>query len=307
MTNKTHRLITILVPVWNEAENIPVFLESLRKNLKTLPGQFHILFVDDGSTDCTKSVILSFPRFTHKLTVIELKKNYGKEIAITIGLREHKGDALILMDVDMQDPPDLIPIFIELWKQGSPIVVGIRTKRNKDSLFKRLTAGMFYRVLQLLSNKIPLKGSGDFFLIDDRVVQSIISLRKKYLWFRGSVAIVDFCQTPVYFERMQRARGISKWTYWKLFQLAFGVLFYMTNMPMYLASGFLLTGFSFIWFDSLPYTSFYENDANIFVSAFCFGMVICISLFLLLAQAKEPPPNAIKKINKRIRGKPNMF
>ncbi|MDF3818360.1 glycosyltransferase family 2 protein [Leptospira sp. 96542] len=272
MTNRGFKTISILIPIWNEEENIPIFLESLKSTLQFLPYHFQLLFVNDGSTDNSTKFILDFPRFTAKLTVIEFSRNYGKETAIYAGLQEHSGDALVLMDADMQDPPHLIPVFLKHWEGGNPIVMGIRTKRNKDPYFKRITAAIFEWILQKFSNKAPLPGSGDFFLLDDSIVQIVKWPTDKPLWFRGIIAKFGKLQTSVYFERLERAKGNSKWTYWKLFQLAIQVLFYTSHLPLFFI---LITEASALWF------FFHHRNENLFDSKNPLPIVFLVFSFVL--------------------------
>lgn len=223
--------ISVVVPVYNEEDSIGEFLSRLIPVLNSLGTGYEIVFVDDGSRDGTWQTIQ-----THgskgRIRSLRLSRNFGKEIALAAGLDAAKGDAVVFIDADLQDPPELIAEFVTLWRSGFQNVYGLRINRDRDPWAKRLTASMFYRVFNWLSDtKIPLN-AGDFRLIGPDVVEAIRACRDKRRFMKGLYAWVGFPSVAVPYERPARACGRSKFGAIKLFSLAMDGIISHSTAPM---------------------------------------------------------------------------
>lgn len=233
MTNYP-KLLSIIIPVYNEAENVANIYKEVKKCI--LIKNYEFLFVNDGSEDDTERFILNLNKKDKKVKLISLSKNFGHQIAITCGIDHARGDAAIVMDADMQDPPSLIPKMIAKWREGYDVVYGIRKSRDGDNLIKKTTALIFYYLLNTLSGtKIP-QNVGDFRLISKRVILTLRLTREYQRFLRGIVAWVGFKQTGIEFIRPKRYAGKSKYTSVKMVKLAFDAVFSFSYFPLRIAS-----------------------------------------------------------------------
>jgi polyisoprenyl-phosphate glycosyltransferase len=229
--------LSLVVPVKDEQEAIAPFVERVTVVLdRLLPndprGSWEILFVDDGSTDATLAAILTAARRDPRVRAISLSRNFGKEAALTAGLDHAGGDAVVPIDVDLQDPPELIEAMLAKWREGYEVVYGVRTNRASDSLPKRLTADLYYRAHNYLSaDKIP-EHAGDFRLLDRSVVEIIRSMPERNRFMKGLFAWSGFRQAAVEYERAPRAAGETKYRYWKLWTLALDGLTSASTAPL---------------------------------------------------------------------------
>jgi glycosyltransferase involved in cell wall biosynthesis len=192
--------------------------------------------VNDGSTDGTLESLRAKKNETLNLTIVDLARNFGKEAAMTAGLAHARGDAILVIDADLQDPPSLIPEFVVKWRQGFDVVYGVRASRASDTLLKRTTAAMFYNVFNRVANtKIP-HGAGDFRLMDRRVVKALLSLPERNRFMKGLFSWVGFRQTGVEYVRETRIAGRSSFNYPRLFNFAIDGLTSFSILPLRLAS-----------------------------------------------------------------------
>ncbi len=227
-------LISIVIPVFNEEDNVRNIYQKVKEQLADFNYEF--IFVNDGSLDNTEKTLNNLISHDKKVKLINLSKNFGHQIAITCGLDYAEGDAAIIMDADMQDPPALIPKMIIKWKKKYDVVYGIRVSRNEDNLFKKNIAHIFYGLLNLLSGtKIPAN-VGDFRLISKRVILTLRETREYQRFLRGIIAWVGFKQTGVEFVRPNRYAGKSKYTPIKMFKLALDAIFSFSYFPLRIAS-----------------------------------------------------------------------
>ena len=225
-------LVSLIVPVLNEARAIPLFLESITATLKDGCFQYEILFVDDGSSDETLSMLNEVCKSNHHVRVITFTRNFGKEAAISAGLDFSRGDVAIPIDVDLQDPPELIPAFVALWKQGFDVVYGVRKHRHADSFLKRNTAANFYRMFNRFSStKLP-ENAGDFRLLDRRVVEVLRRLPERTRFMKGLYAWVGFRTASVDYSRPARCAGQTKWKPWMLWNFALEGLCGFSTLPL---------------------------------------------------------------------------
>ena len=230
-------LLSVVVPAYNEQEVLETFHDRLSAVLATLPLDAEVVYVNDGSSDDTLSILRGLRRRDPRVAVIDLSRNFGKEIALTAGLDYARGDAVIVIDADLQDPPELIPKLIEPWRdEGYDVVYAQRMSRAGESWLKKKTASWFYRLMQHVG-EIPIPpDTGDFRLLSRRTVDSIRSLRERHRFMKGLFTWVGFRQCAVAYERDARGAGESKWNYWRLWNLALEGVTSATLVPLKVSS-----------------------------------------------------------------------
>ena len=222
----------MLVPVLNEQESVALYVQTTRSVLETAEVDFEFLFINDGSSDQTFQRLIELANAEKRIRIINLSRNFGKEIALTAGIDHANGDVLIPMDVDLQDPPELIPEFLEKWREGYDIVYGIRSQRRHDSFMKRTTAAWFYKVFNRLSRiQIP-PNAGDYRLIDRRVADVIRKMPERNRFMKGLFAWVGFDSIGVLYERPGRTAGRTKWSHWRLWNFALDGLISFSTLPL---------------------------------------------------------------------------
>lgn len=239
--------LSIVIPVYNEDTIIHTFHQRLSTVLDALPFSAEILYVNDGSRDNSLTIIQDLQKKDPRIGIVDLSRNFGKEIALSAGLDYCQGDAVIVIDADLQDPPELIPTLIERWQQGFDVVCAKRSSRAGESWLKKFSAHVFYRILQRLSHiQIPLD-TGDFRLISRRVVDSLKKLRETHRFMKGLFSWVGFKTTFVTYEREPRVGGKTKWNYWKLIDLAVEGITSFSTRPLKFATyfGFLVALYAF--------------------------------------------------------------
>jgi polyisoprenyl-phosphate glycosyltransferase len=240
-------MLSVVMPVYNEEENIPTLLDELVPVLDGL-GTFEVILVDDGSRDRSVELILERRRQDPRIKLLELSRNFGHQAALSAGLAHAEGRAVAFMDADMQDPPELLREFVRRWQGGEEVVYAIRTKR-KESAFKRAGYWTFYRLLRRLADiEIPLD-AGDFCLMDRKVVDALVGLPETSRFLRGLRTWVGFKQCGVLYERPARHAGEVKYTLRKLIRLAISGLLAFTSTPLRLASylGFLTAAMGVVY------------------------------------------------------------
>ena len=228
-------MISIVIPIFNEEEVLPALIARLLAAANGWNRPCEIIFVDDGSEDTSVEVIQNLTLGRANVRLIQLSRNFGHQPAISAGIQAAQGDAIILMDGDLQDPPEVLIQFIEKWEEGYEVVYAIRAKR-KENLFKRMSYKLFYRLMNRISNlDIPLD-SGDFCLMDRKVVGVLQDLPENIRFVRGLRTYVGFRQTGLKYERDARAAGKPKYSYRKLYTLALDGIFGFSLMPLRIAS-----------------------------------------------------------------------
>jgi polyisoprenyl-phosphate glycosyltransferase len=244
------KLISIVVPVFNESEVINAFYDRVKRVLISLDSfSYEIIFMDDGSKDDSHKKLVDLANLDSRVKVIKFSRNFGHQIAITAGLDFAKGDAIVIIDSDLQDPPEIIPKFIEKWKEGYDVVYGVREKREGEKKFKVFTATLFYRLLKRCTNvDIPMD-VGDFRLLNRRVAEQVKMLREKDRFVRGLVSWVGFKQTGVYYQRDKRYAGETKYPLRKMLQFALDGITGFSAAPLKLASwlGYIVSLLAFIY------------------------------------------------------------
>jgi dolichol-phosphate mannosyltransferase len=239
-------MYSIIIPIYNEQETLPELCRRLASVLNGLDRPVEVLLVDDGSSDASFSMLADMHRSDPRFKVIRLSRNFGHQVAISAGIDYSAGEAIMIMDGDLQDPPELLPEFLAKWKEGYDVVFAVRRKR-KESFLKKLAYFTFYRLLQRIAAiDIPLD-SGDFSLIDRRVADALRAMPERRRFVRGIRSWVGFRQVGVEYERGRRFAGEAKYTSSKLFRLALDGIFSFSFAPLRLASytGFAISLISF--------------------------------------------------------------
>ncbi|MFT6202729.1 MAG: glycosyltransferase involved in cell wall biosynthesis [Spirosomataceae bacterium] len=241
-------MISIVIPIYNEEENIDNLYARLTVSAPSWNDDYEILLVDDGSKDNSLAMMHAYAEKDSHVRVIKLSRNFGHQPAISAGIQEAKGDAVVIMDGDLQDPPEELYRFLDKWREGYDVVYAVRTKR-KEGFFKKVAYKTFYRMLAWISDiEIPLD-SGDFCVMDRKVVNTIVhEMPEQVRFVRGLRAYAGFKQIGVTYERAERAAGEVKYTFKKLVELALDGLFGFSNFPLRMATylGFLIAIPSFL-------------------------------------------------------------
>jgi glycosyltransferase involved in cell wall biosynthesis len=251
--------VSVVVPLFNEEENLAELHRRLSAVLTELGCSYELIFVDDGSRDGTSQALRALQQRDRRLTVVYLSRNFGHQAALTAGIEQARGRAVILMDGDLQDPPEVLGQFLARWHQGYEVVYAIRQKR-KEGLFKRTAYFLFYRLLHVLSDlDIPLD-SGDFCLMDRKVVEALKRLPERQRFVRGLRTFVGFRQTGLAYERAARSAGRPKYTFRALFRLAVDGLISFSGYPLSLVTYLGLTSAAValaltIWVITAAFTS----------------------------------------------------
>lgn len=251
-------LISIVLPVYNEEAGIVKTIEVLENFVEKQPQDFELLFIDDGSTDTSVSLIKSMQQKYRNIKLIEFSRNFGHQLAISAGIRYTMGDAVVVMDSDLQDPPSVIPEMIKKWKKGAQVVYGKHKSRAGETWFKKISASLFYRFLQKIASiNIPLD-SGDFRLMDRCVIKELRKMNETDPFVRGLVSWVGFKQTSVEYERKERIAGSSKYPLKKMISLALSGITSFSDFPLKLLvwAGSISIGFSFAYLPVALITGF---------------------------------------------------
>ena len=228
-------VFSVVIPAFNEAAGILAFHARLTAAMNPL-GVWEAIYVDDGSTDGTRAVIDRLRQSDPRIAVVALSRNFGKEIATTAGLDHAGGDAVIVIDADLQDPPEVIPALAAAWRQGFDMVNAQRRVREGETPLKRATAHLFYRLMRHAGRvKLPAD-TGDFRLMSRRVVNAVAQLREQHRFMKGLFAWVGFPTTTVLYDRAPRHAGETKWSYWRLWNFALEGITSFTVMPLKIAT-----------------------------------------------------------------------
>lgn len=249
LTKQVSPLISLIVPVYNEAEVLEQTWQRLNEVLCATNYRFEVIFVNDGSTDESVSILDNIHQNNQTATVVNLSRNFGKEYALTAGLDLADGEAVIMIDADLQDPPDLIPQMLEAWQKGFDVVTMRREGRDGETFLKRTSAWLFYRLLNRISD-VPIPAdTGDFGLLSARAVQAVRNLPERVRYMKGIFAWIGYPRTEIRYQRLSRAGGKTKWGYLRLIRLAFDGITAFSTSPLRLASyvGFITAIGAFIF------------------------------------------------------------
>jgi len=246
-------ILSLVVPMYNEGSAIELFYERLLPVMTGLAGMsFELICVNDGSSDDTLLRLRGLVERDARVRVLDLSRNFGKEAALSAGLDAARGDAVIISDADLQDPPELIPALIERWREGFEVVLARRSDRRSDTLLKRWTAGMFYRLQAAIGDVAVPANVGDFRLMDRRVVEALRLLPERCRFMKGMFAWLGFRTAIVDYSRPPRARGSSKFTGWRLWNFAIEGFTSFSTLPLrfwtYFGAAVALVAFAFAVF-----------------------------------------------------------
>ncbi|HEX7393750.1 MAG TPA: glycosyltransferase family 2 protein [Anaerolineaceae bacterium] len=239
---------TIIAPVYNEAESLPVLYQRVKEVMDTTGESWELVLVDDGSKDGSTDMIRSLANQDKRVRPVIFARNFGHQIAVTAGLDYSRGQAVIIIDSDLQDPPEVILDLIAKWREGFEVVYAVRAEREGETWFKTFTASLFYRLIYRITDiKIPLD-TGDFRLMDRKVVNVMNSMREKHRFLRGMSAWVGFKQTGVPYKRAARFAGSTKYPFRKMFRLALNAITGFSYFPLQVATylGFIAALLSII-------------------------------------------------------------
>lgn len=262
-SNMPEPLVSVVVPVHNEALNIPELYRRLCEVIK----QREIIFVDDGSTDNSVSILKELQGQDDSIVIISLNRSFGHQVAITAGLDHTTGDVVVTMDGDLQHPPEVIPEMLEAWQKGFQVVNGARKKRNGESRIKKYAAMLFYTVFRKIADvkNVSEEDVGDFRLLDRCVVKALGNIREKRRYIRGLVSWMGFHTTCVHYEQSPRFAGQSKYTFWKSLLLSLDAITTFSYVPLRLATGigifFSVMGFA-LGFHSL-YLKLFTDEIQV--------------------------------------------
>lgn len=279
----------MVIPIYNEESNIPILYERLKNTFAQTEYELEILMVHDGGTDNSLHRIKEISAKDSVLKYLDFSRNFGHQIAITAGIEHATGDAIIIMDGDLQDPPELLPTLIEKYKEGFEVVYAKRKKRHGVGIFKRLSYKIFYRLLKMLSPiDIPLD-TGDFRIIDRKMAEVLKKMPEKEKFVRGQIAWAGFRQTYIEYDRDKRLSGEPAYTFTKLLKLAMDGIFSFSNIPLRIATvmGLIVSVFSFIMIGWVLFQRFSNPNYDIqgwyslMVSVLFIGGVQLISIGLI--------------------------
>lgn len=250
MGQEKKKLITILVPAYNEQEVLHLLYDRLVKLMNENTGyDFEILLVNDGSKDKTFEIMQELREKDKRFCYLNLSRNFGKETAMIAGLDYCKGDAVVIIDADLQDPPELIPEMIKYWEEGYDDVYAKRKSREGETWLKKFTSKMYYKVLQGFTRIEIQKDTGDFRLLDRRCVEALKSMRENQRYTKGLFSIIGYNKKEILYDRDPRAAGQTKWNYGKLIDLSIDGITSFTTSPLRWAAilGIMISGVAFIY------------------------------------------------------------
>lgn len=280
--------ISVIVPIFNEAENIQALLNRLLPVLKAHCSGYEIIFIDDGSKDDSLVRLHSIGAFTPHLHVISFSRNFGKEVAIAAGIDRARGAAAIILDADLQHPPEVVAEFISLWRQGYKNVYGVRADRKSDTPLRRYLTGRFYKIFGSFGETLLPAGAGDFRLLDRQALEALKQMPERARFTKGLYAWIGFKSIGVTFEVADRENGESKFSYRKLTRFAFDGLTSFSTLPLKvwtyvgaLVSLFAIGMATLVLLQTLIYGSDVPGYATIVISIMFFSGVQIISLGIL--------------------------
>jgi glycosyltransferase involved in cell wall biosynthesis len=247
MDLKKNRTLSVVIPIFNEEEIIPELHERLKKAVLQITDDYELIFVNDGSKDSSLPQLMRLTEIDPNVFFINFSRNFGHQKAVTAGIDHARGEAVVIIDGDLQDPPELIPELYAKYKQGFEVVYARREQRKGESFFKKVTAKLFYRILQKLTNvDIPVD-TGDFRLIDQKVVRYLKMMPEQNKFLRGQIAWLGFKQSEVLFNRDKRKYGKTGYSFGKMLSFALDGITGFSNMPLTLVTktGFVISAISF--------------------------------------------------------------
>ena len=279
--------LSVVIPIYNEAENIRLLYDRLVSVANAMEIEYELIFINDGSKDASIELIKLLAEKDPKVRYIDFSRNFGHQVAVTAGIDASKGNAVVLIDADLQDPPELIREMYDKWKSGYEVVYAKRRARKGESILKKWTARTFYRILHnLTSVKIPVD-TGDFRIMDRKVVEVLKNMPEQHKFLRGQISWIGFNQTYVEYDREQRHAGATGYTYRKMFKFALDGITSFSDTPLKFATviGFIVSGIAFLLIIYALYSRFISKDyvegwASLIISILFLGgiQLICIGI-----------------------------
>lgn len=248
MDNK-NKLTSIIIPVKDESEGIDHLFNRLMPILEQLPTKYELVFINDGSNDNTLDLLLEKQKSIPEIAIVDLSRNFGKEAALFAGFANCKGDAAISIDADLQDPPELILEMVEHWLNGYEVVTAVRENRDTDTSTKKHTAGLFYTVMNKISETKLTPNAGDYRLLNRAAINAFLELKEKVRFNKGLLTWIGFKEKIVYHAREERVAGQTKWNYWKLFKFSIDGITSFSRAPLEIWSyiGVFVAFMSFVY------------------------------------------------------------
>ena len=252
---------SIIVPVYNEEKVINEAFKRIKSVMDTVSAEYEMIFIDDGSKDTTKSILKNLTKENKKAKAIFLSRNFGHQAAISAGLDYCSGQAVVIIDADMQDPPEIIPEMIKKWKEGYDVVYGKRISRKGENSLKKITAKLFYILLNMLTKENIPEDVGDFKLIDRKVANALKKIHEKNRYLRGIISWLGFKQGEMEYERKERYAGETKYTTSKMIKLSMDAITSFSYAPLKIATyiGFFISGISFLYLIVVIYQKVFTN------------------------------------------------
>lgn len=247
--------LSVVVPAYNEEQVLPEFHRRTTAVLDKLGMPYEIVFINDGSRDNTLSVMRSLRALDPRVVIVDLSRNFGKEIALTAGLDHAAGDLIVVIDADLQDPPELIPELVDAWREGNDVAYAVRIARDGETWLKKATASLFYRLIQSVSRIELPRDTGDFRLMSRRALDALRQLREQHRFMKGLFAWIGFQAKPVYYRRDPRFAGTTSFNYVKLWNLAIEGFTSFTIAPLKAATyvGMFIAVLAFIYAAAIIY------------------------------------------------------
>lgn len=271
--------LSVVVPAFNEEEGIALFADATTKVLDSLTSSWEIIFVDDGSRDGTYDELCKLRESDPRIKVLRFSRNFGHQIAISAGLEFAQGNAVIVMDSDMQHPPELIPEMIRLWKEGNHVVYTVRTYNKETSWFKRKSSDWFYALCNHLTDVPLVAGAADFRLMDRKAVDCLNAMPEKSRFVRGMIRWLGFRQAELQFTANARAAGTSKYTFRKMFSFAAdGITSFSTKPLRWISYAGFLSAFSAVPYTVWAIIYFFTAEENRFTHGWS-SLIVAISFF----------------------------
>ncbi len=261
---QSHVDISVVIPIFNEEENLLELFKQVSNILISSKKNFEIVFINDGSKDDSERILSLLHTQNPKIVkVIHFTRNFGHQMALTAGLNYAKGKAIIIMDADLQDPPELLLQFITKWQEGYEIVYGFRTKREGETFFKKITARIFYRLIRRITKVDIPANVGDFYLLDRKVVNFLNKIEERHRFLRGLVAWSGFKSVKVDYIRKARYSGQTKYPFWKMVKFSLDAITSFSFAPLRFVSalGAIFAIFSFVAIIYIFYVKFFINGA----------------------------------------------
>jgi dolichol-phosphate mannosyltransferase len=247
-TQMPQPIYSIVAPVFNEEETLPHFYQRMCEVMEQLGEAFEIVLINDGSRDNSYTIMQQLHQQDPRVRVVDFSRNFGHQIAISAGLDHARGDAVVIIDSDLQDPPEVISQLIAAWKNGAEVVYAQRSKRSGETHFKLATAAAFYRLIERITSINIPRNTGDFRLLDRKVVKALVAMREQHRFMRGLSVWVGFRQEAVQYERHERFAGSTKYPLQKMLRFSLDAITSFSHVPLQLATsfGFLLAAISLI-------------------------------------------------------------